>query len=411
MRRIVNLTALVEDLQTLQAGMDRSVLVTDGDQRAALAIVRSLGRAGYECKVASARPRSLAAASRYARGEVTLPDPTADPSGYAAAVEETIRREGIHLLLPVTESSILALLAARERIQARLPFPDLATFRAVSDKARVVETARDVGIRTPRQVVARTPQDVLDLDFQFPVVLKPSRSVFTGPDGRRGTVGVRWARSGEEVHAGLQGYPAGAFPVLVQEAVSGPGVGVFVLIHQDRLVASFAHRRIREKPPSGGVSVVRQSEPMDPELLGRSIELLERFGWTGVAMVEYKIDRATGEAVLMEVNGRFWGSLQLAIDAGVDFARLLADTTLGRDVVERHEYRSVRSRWIWGDVDHLIAVWRDADGTNWKDRLSTSISWLRAFGPGYRTEVFRWSDPGPFARETRQWFGSLRKPR
>ncbi len=110
----------------------------------------------------------------------------------------------------------------------------------------------------------------------------------------------------------------------------GPGVGVFLLLWEGKLRAAFAHRRLREKPPSGGVSVYRESIALDPVLLERSRRLLESFGWQGVAMVEYKIDERTGTPILMEINGRFWGSLQLAVDAGVDFPRLLIECAEGR---------------------------------------------------------------------------------
>lgn len=383
--------------------MKGDVLITDGDQRAALAIVRSLGAAGYRCTVAAPRPRSLAGVSRYAYREVVVGDATGAPGAYADAVEALVTDGDFDLVIPVTEPSLLALLPLRERLPAAIPFPDVDTFRAICDKGRVLEAARELGIRTPRQQEIRSPHGGQALRLELPVVLKPARSVYSAPDGTLGKTSVAWARSAEAVGAALESYPPAAFPVLAQEVIAGPGIGVFVLVHDGRLLASFAHRRIREKPPSGGVSVVRQSEPMDPELLDRSLALLSRFGWSGVAMVEYKVDERTGEAVLMEVNGRFWGSLQLAIDAGVDFPRILADAALGRPVEPVTGYRMVRTRWFWGDTDHLLAVWRDSNGSG-SGKLSTLLAWVRAFAPGVRTEVFRWTDIRPFLRETRQWW-------
>lgn len=147
--------------------------------------------------------------------------------------------------------------------------------------------------------------------------------------------------------------------------------------------------------------MLRQSEPMHERILDQSVALLSHFGWDGVAMVEYKLD-PDGEPVLMEINGRFWGSLQLAIDAGVDFPRLLASAALEDPLPPVDSYRFVRSRWFWGDTDHLIAVWRDRRAP-WRDRVRALAGWIRAFGPGYRSEVFRWTDPAPFFRETGQW--------
>jgi predicted ATP-grasp superfamily ATP-dependent carboligase len=152
------------------------------------------------------------------------------------------------------------------------------------------------------------------------------------------------------------------------------------------------HTCVREKLPSVGVSVVRQSEPMDEPLLERRLAPLAVLGWSGVAMVEYKRDARTAQPVLMEINGRFWGSLQLAIDTEVDFARLLVDAALGGKVRPVKDYGFVRSRWFWGDVDHLIARWRDP-AASWKDRTSSLLALIRACGPGYKEEILRWSDP------------------
>jgi len=115
------------------------------------------------------------------------------------------------------------------------------------------------------------------------------------------------------------GLAAGA---LVQEYLPGHGEAVFLLADAGRTLASFAHRRLREKPPSGGVSVLREAIAPDPKLLAAAERLLAELAFTGVAMVEFR-RTPDGRAALMEVNPRLWGSLQLAVDAGVDFASLL----------------------------------------------------------------------------------------
>jgi predicted ATP-grasp superfamily ATP-dependent carboligase len=162
----------------------------------------------------------------------------------------------------------------------------------------------------------------------------------------------------------------------------------------------FAHRRLREKPPAGGVSVYRESIPLDPALVGPGLRLLEALDWQGVAMIECKREQATGRQVVMEVNGRFWGSLQLAIDAGVDFPALLVRCAAGETVPESRNYRvGVRSRWFWGDVDHVYLRLREGSG------LRALVDFLRVSPGRDRSEVWRWRDPAPFVVETLQWLG------
>ncbi len=131
-------------------------------------------------------------------------------------------------------------------------------------------------------------------------------------------------------------------------------------------------------------------------------------------MVEYKVDSETGAAHLMEVNGRFWGSLQLAIDAGVDFPVLLVRAALGEDVEPVSDYQvGIRSRWLWGDVDHLLTRLRRSDEqllvqddvpSRWRSVLSSLVPWR----PGDRTEVLKLDDPKPFVRASAQWLREAR---
>jgi predicted ATP-grasp superfamily ATP-dependent carboligase len=206
----------------------------------------------------------------------------------------------------------------------------------------------------------------------------------------------------------------GSFPALVQERVEGHGVGVFVLLWDGGLQGVVGHRRIREKPPSGGVSVVRDSTIVEPGLLRQSLDLLEELQWErGVAMVEYRVEPESGRTWLMEINGRFWGSLQMAIDAGVDFPALLLSCCEGNTAQEAVIGRpGVRTRWLLGDVDHLLArIVKPRAAlnvpTSFPGRGRAILDFLRDFGPGVRLEVLRLSDPRPFLTEAGAWVRSL----
>jgi predicted ATP-grasp superfamily ATP-dependent carboligase len=389
-----------------------SLLVTDGDERAALAVVRSLGAAGHSVHVAGPRRRTLAAVSRLAVASFATPDPLASPDAYVEAVARYVAEHGISMVLPIGEPALLAVLAARERFgDAVIPFPSIDVFRAVNDKLALGTVAAGVGIACPPQWVLSDSGAAADFDLSavpFPVVLKPSRSVGEA-EGVRSKQRVRHARDASEFRAHIATLPAAAYPLLVQQRIVGPGQGVFLLRWNGATVAAFAHRRLLEKPPSGGVSVYAESIPLEPHLLAQSERLLAAFEWQGVAMIEYKLDAATGTPYLMEVNGRFWGSLQLAIDAGVDFPRLLVDYALGAPVSAPPSYRvGQRGRWWWGEVDHVLARLRRSDAElalppDAASRGSAIAGFATRWRPGERDAVFRFADPLPFVYETVRW--------
>lgn len=389
-----------------------AILVTDGEERSALAVARALGREGHHVYVASAHPNPIAGASRYVEGEAEVRSPLADAAGFVADLSRLVTRWGIDILLPVSDAALWAVLERAETFQGvRIPFAPLDQFRRLADKETVLQAARELNIGVPMQrVVSTRPASAGPgyPDMQFPVVLKPARSVVAGDKGRFKT-GVVYARDPMELQSRLLQFPAEAYPVLLQQRIVGPGLGIFLLVWNGQIMAQFAHRRLREKPPSGGVSVYRESVAADPVLLERSKALLDRFQWQGVAMVEYKQDAATGEAYLMEINGRFWGSLQLALDAGVDFPGLLVSLSLGEEPKPTADYRvGVRSRWWWGDVDHILTRLRHRDSAlalppGSPGRFRTAMNFLIPWRPRDRFEILRLHDPAPFARETVNW--------
>jgi predicted ATP-grasp superfamily ATP-dependent carboligase len=392
----------------------RTVIVTDAEQRAALAVVRSLGAAGYRCIVTSSSRASIAGGSRFAARVVTVPDALERPAEFADAIVSLAAAEHAAVVLPIAEQSLLAILPARARLSpAIVPFADAASFRSLTDKERLLEEALKLGIAIPEQQIVRDRDAVASIDrsrLRFPMALKPARSVSEGA-GVRAKFSVSYASSASELLRKISALPQAAFPLLLQQRVVGPGSGIFLLVWGGKLRAQFAHQGLTEKPPAGGVSVYRESVSIDDELRDRSLALLDRFGWRGVAMVEYKRDATTGRPYLMDVNGRFWGSLQLAIDAGVDFPRILVDCALEQHDHPPPSYRAgVRSRWWWGQIDHLVGRVRGAAA----DTLPPDIrSAERAvgdllLGPFRRAdyeEVLRWNGPIPFVNETIRWIG------
>lgn len=395
------------------------ILVTDGEQRSSLAVVRSLGRAGHHVMVASAMGKPLAGVSRFCRSSSLVPDPGARPAAFRDEIQRLVDEEDIEVLLPMTDVSAALLLELRAtRPRLVIPFPTRGVYEEVSNKRRLMEVASELGIPVPSQVVipsaAHDRREIEDWVRQegFSVVLKPARSAVPTKDGVV-KFGVTIVSSSNEFRAGLDSYPAQAYPLLVQRRIDGAGVGAFLLTRGGCTLASFGHRRLREKPPTGGVSVYRESVELRDDVRNYAERLLGHFGWTGAAMVEFKEDAATGTPYLMEVNGRLWGSLQLAIDAGVDFPELLVRGALGEDVTPVSQYRlGVRSRWLWGEVDHLLWILRAPrgyrrDNPRLPSRLRAVANCAIPWRPGDRLEVLRFGDLKPFLRETEVWFRSL----
>ena len=393
------------------------ILVTDGDSRAALAITRSLGAKGHVIFVACDKPSSLAGLSRYCHKQLIYPD-TVDREEFITALHELVIANAIDILIPVTDVSLLPVIENRSKFAeiCKLPFPENASLQRAANKEEVLTLARALDIPTPRSITVTTKHAIynsLEAELEFPAVIKPSRSRVQGDAGWIFS-GVDYADSKEELTQKLEALPTKVFPVLIQERIYGPGIGLFYCFDSGEPIATFAHRRLHEKPPSGGVSVLRESVAPHPQAKEYGRRLLQALNWHGVAMVEFKLDSKDNTPKLMEINGRFWGSLQLAIDAGVDFPDLLVKIACGQPVRELTNYDlGVRSRWFWGEVDLLLLyLLRSRDRLqlpkNHPSKLVSILSTINPYVRRQKFEVLRLSDIRPWLHESKSWFSKLR---
>jgi predicted ATP-grasp superfamily ATP-dependent carboligase len=295
-----------------------------------------------------------------------------------------------------------------------LPFEDYDKYLQVTDKARLFTLAKILGVPVPKTYMSSGSPENEDpagglSGMEYPVVVKSCFSKIRSGDSTIDSV-VRYANGKEELQSILSCDVFKKFPYLVQERVQGPGVGIFLLMDNGKVLATFAHRRIREKPPSGGVSVLCESISPPADALRAAITILGHVHWSGVAMVEFKHDEKENVHKLIEVNARFWGSLQLAISSGVDFPYMLFQLATGGAIEEPKQYQAgIKSRWLLGDLDHLLIRLLKKSSTlslpkNCPSRLNVAAEFFfDFFKPSVTNEILRKDDPRPFLYELKQY--------
>lgn len=385
------------------------VLVLDAAQRSALAVIRSLGRRGIPVIAADSVEPTLGGRSRHARATAVYTDPARDGRAFLDDIARLAAEHGAGMVLPATELTTYVLAeAAPDLGSAVLAVPPFEAFELLSDKYRLFRLAETLDVPVPptRYVDRAEHAAGLAADIGYPVVIKPYRS-WIRTDTTWHATRVRHVPDAAALRAAIEQDPAlTQHPFLLQGYVHGTGQGVFAAYDEGREVAWFAHRRLREKPPAGGVSVLCESMPVPANLREVGSRLLDEAGWHGIAMVEFKVG-TDGTPWLMEINPRLWGSLQLAVDAGVDFPWLLHQIMLGARPEPVTTYRTgQRLRWLLGDLDRLYLVLRD--GTRpWHERVREAGAFLRPDFRNVRHDVARRDDPGPFRGELGDYLRAL----
>jgi predicted ATP-grasp superfamily ATP-dependent carboligase len=405
------------------------VLVTGAEEHQGLAVIRGLGQAGIPVVACGRDARSRGFYSRYTVARSTYASPFDDGERFLSDIIGMVDRTGARLIMPVTESTLVVLSAARERLPAgvTLAAAPSAALDCVIDKLQTLKVAESVGIPTPRTACGEGAREILDqmAGFRFPVAIKPRGNALHSSTHNALGFKVKYARTLDGLGSLLASFGPDARAVLVQEFATGTGRCVSAVCRDGESLVQFAYAREREVPLTGGISVVRTSIPLDPRLADWTARLLRAIRWHGVAMVEFKHDDATDRYTLMEINGRFQASTALALDAGINLPHVVAGLFLGREPARMSPYRiGVRERWLRGD---LLAL---RDGLSFERRRSPTrppvgpvpsrrtVLWhfLRDFAPGVRYDEFRledwrpaWVECGAIARVAGEWLADVVK--
>ena len=374
------------------------ILVIGDDTRSALAISRSLWRAGAKVSLASESAESPVVRSRAVRKVYALPSSAASISAWSRRVKEIFLKNEFDAVLPATETAWLGLMRLKDSLpESALRFlPDEKAFECVYRKSKTLELARSLSIPVPESHLFTNETDAFSFlekrGFREPYVGKPDVSkVWAGE--YRVDLGVRVLETKESAQSFLRSTIPFA-PVLIQARVPGIGIGQEFLASNGEIILSFQHERIHEPAGSGGSSY-RKSVLLHAGIFECSRALIRALKWNGVCMIEYRWDPKTDMFWMMEINGRFWGSLPLAIRAGADFPAALIFSELGDAKPSDSTYRIglfarnlVKDfRWVF-ETQGIFGVFKEG-----------AIALFRFFSGQEIWDTFQWNDPRPFFAE------------
>jgi predicted ATP-grasp superfamily ATP-dependent carboligase len=301
------------------------VYVAEADTMGALGVIRSLGRAGYPVHAVASSSQALGFDSAYATRKAVSPA-YADPA-FISWFRDYARKNAIAAVIP-SEGLLLALKPVLNEFASLLHFSsDPAVLYAGLSKYDLFALTRKQN--TPPTLTIDLEKGELPsleslAELGTPVFIKVD-GVYAYQGGRGDVFRVA---TPEQALQKLEGLSKTHARAVVQGYVPGRGVGAFFAVSGGKIVAEFMHLRLHEVPHTGGVSSLRRSF-YHREIHDDAAERLRTLKWEGPAMLEYRWDETSGRFYLMEMNGRFWGSLHLALHSGVDFPRLLLDAHFG----------------------------------------------------------------------------------
>jgi predicted ATP-grasp superfamily ATP-dependent carboligase len=337
-----------------------SVLVTDGETRAVLAVTRGLAAAGF--KVAVAAPPVLAAShwSRSVAERISMPDPLSDPAGFVAELQRVLAGGSFDVLMPGSDISLLDVSRHRDRLEpyARIGLPPHERVQRALDKAQLAAAGARAGLDPPPTAVCTGPAQALKAadEMGFPVLVKPVSSVIEGGPVRR--------RSGSRLVSGerqLQDVVATFGPALVQQYVDGRLVSFAGVFAGGRLLAEAVSHYHRTWPPEAGNACYSETIRAPADLRRRIVALLDDLGWEGQFELELLKDGDDAWHAI-DFNPRPHGSLALAIAAGANLPAVWCRHLLGSSQTPVSAHPGTFYRWTDADLRH--GLWQLRNGTS-----------------------------------------------
>lgn len=378
------------------------VLVAEGENPVAMPIIRSLAGKGINVTAMASIKRPFTRLSKYCRNLILVPS-MAQEKEYAIAVEKIVKRAKFDVLFPIFEWSLIPISKNRDKIGSyvKLPIARHESILKCYDKLSTLKLAIEKDVPVPKTFFVR---DVSELrkaaeEVTYPAVVKPRWSmVWKGDKAFHRRSG--FVNSQEELIATYYSihryFP---FP-MIQEYVPGINFSVAALYNRGKPRAFCCIKVYRAWPPTGGNSCFRESFELDSRMRSFSERLLEALDWHGIAEVEFRLDLRDNVPKLMEINPRFWGSLCVAVKAGVDFPYMLYRTAMDGDVNGVFHYKvGVKGRYFEQDLLYILSLWKNrADNpvVIKNERVRFLAGWLKFYEHGIFYDLFEWNDPLPF---------------
>jgi predicted ATP-grasp superfamily ATP-dependent carboligase len=385
----------------------KSVLIIGLSTQTELAFIRSLGKHGIKIYGLGINKNNIGFFSKYlTKGYIS---PTfEEEEKFIDFVEKILEKHKIDYVMAhgfaALENVFVVLNKYRARIEktSKLMFPPGEIFDKVLDKNKTLQLAKNLDIPIPKTIVI---YDINELDncknLRFPVVVKPSSRNYQNHNLLKMDFRREYFHNFHALQEFVSKFkPYQFFPVMIQEYCNGEEIGFPILMNKGKCVACMQYKILRTLPVNGGTPIYRETVKMNPLLKEYSVRLLKAMKWEGVAEIDYFADNKDDNIKLLEVNGRFWGSLALSIYSGIDFPYLLYKCAEGSNEINVFDYKvGTKCRILCADTgwlsDILFGRVAGEEIGRRPSKPKAILDYLRSFHPSVRYDFETLDDPLP----------------
>ncbi len=254
--------------------------------------------------------------SRYVHKFTFYPKTDSDLD-WIANINKEIEAHDIDIVMPVWEVGFKTLVTHKEKIQLKnrlCLLPSLKELNSAINKGLLSCHLQSNNLPYPKGISLESVNQLDNIDvLRFPILIKPM-------EGFGGGYGIRIFNSKKEIVHYFSKNKID-YSCLAQEYIEGYDIDCSVLCKEGNILAFTIQKgnmkNKKEFGPPIGLDFLYENE------LYNVVEMLMRsLNWSGVAHIDLRYDKNDKLFKIIEVNTRYWGSLDASILAGVNFPYL-----------------------------------------------------------------------------------------
>lgn len=327
------------------------VLILGLTNKTGLAVARNLSKFG--CLVDAIYINDVAARhSKYVNNSYFFGDPELDVNAFTDNLLKHLSDNEYDGLIPIHDAALEICRYKKQEISAKVKIAGLnedSSYKYSINKHEMLTIGEKNGLTIPKSILIETLtsfQEIERTNFNFPIVAKPVSSAAIR-NNKLYAYSVKICKNYEELTNFIR-ENVNSVNILIQEFVKGYGIGYNFISKNGKIQNEYIHRRINE---NNGVSSLRESLTTENYNLKTKVtKIVEEMNWNGVGMIEFMI-KPDDSAVLMEFNGRFFGSVELSAKSGINLPVLfLKQFILDQEIPENLPLKRSSVRYIHDEV-------------------------------------------------------------
>lgn len=373
---------------------DIKVLLIEGRARQVLPMSKALRELGCEVTTYNGSKLDPGYASKYPQRKLLAYCDAHDPEGSYKAIKAELEKYSYDIVIPMNDDVAIILSQHKEDLKGltTIAVEDWNTFQMASDKLKTMLVCMEHNLPCPLSFTDKQDYLANKGKVKFPVVVKPRTGC--------AAVGFHVAKNENDLISYYDKAEQKYGKMLIQEYIPQDGLQYKCEMFIDRngeMKGACVFAKVRWYPINGGSSTLNETVTR-PDIVADCQKLLEEIGWKGYADIDLIEDTRDGKAKIMEINPRITGSVKICFEAGVNFAKMIVDDYLKKNIVSQFEVKHKYLRYMHTDVLWFLKS---------PNRFKCKPSWFSF--KNTTDQIFSWSDLWVFFAFTLQGFAKLSK--